>query len=97
MAKGPGNIWFTGTSPGHAISIFFSDGQGGVFYKSVPLPGAPSDITVSADGKWLAVIYAVGNDAYAAVFTIDGHGDLTPVATSSPIGAASFCGVAFSQ
>ena len=28
-------------------SIFLTDGQGGVFYKSVPLPGAPSDITVS--------------------------------------------------
>jgi hypothetical protein len=97
VAKGPGNIWYTGNSPGHAISIFFSDGQGGVFYKSAPLPGAPSDITVSPDGKSLAVIYAVGSDAYVAVFAIDGHGDLTPVATSSPIGVASFNGVAISQ
>jgi len=97
VAKGPGNIWYTGNSPGHAISIFFSDGQDGVFYKSVPLPGAPSDITVSPDRKWLAVIYAVGSDAYVAVFAIDGHGDLTPVATSSQIGVTSFSGVAISQ
>jgi hypothetical protein len=97
VAKGPGNIWYTGNSPGHAISIFFSDGQGGVFYKSVPLPGAPTDITVSADRKWLAVIYTAGGDAYAAVFSIDSHGDLTSVATSSPIGVASFNGVAISQ
>ena len=97
VAKGPGNIWYTGNSPGHAISIFFSDGQGGVFYKSVPLPGAPSDIMVSPDRKWLAVIYAAGGDAYVAVFAIDAHGDLTPVATSSPIGVASFSGVAISQ
>jgi hypothetical protein len=97
VAKGPGNIWYTGNSPGHAISIFFSDGHGGVFYKSVPLPGAPSDITVSADHRWLAVIYSAGGDAYVGVFAIDGHGDLTPVATSSSIGVGSFSGVAFSQ
>jgi hypothetical protein len=97
VAKGPGNIWYTGNSPGHAISIFFSDGKGGVFYKSVPLPGAPSDITVSADHKWLAVIYAEGSEAFVGVFAIDGHGDLTSVATSSPIGVASFNGVAISQ
>lgn len=97
VAKGPGNIWYTGNSPGHAISIFFSDGQGGVFYKSVPLPGAPTDLTVSPDEKWLAVIYAVGSDAYVAAFAIDGHGDLTPVATSNSIGVASFSGVAISQ
>jgi hypothetical protein len=97
VAKGPGNIWYTGNSPGHAISIFFSDGQDGVFYKSIPLPGAPSDITVSADRKWLAVIYTVGSDGYVAVFSIDGHGDLAPVATSSPITAASISGVAISQ
>ena len=97
VAKGPGNIWYTGNSPGHAISIFFSDGQGGVFYKSVPLPGAPSDITVSPDRKWLAVIYGAGGEAYVGVFAIDSHGDLTPVATSSPIGVASFNGVAISQ
>jgi hypothetical protein len=97
VAKGSGNIWYTGNSPGHAISIFFSDGQDGVFYKSVPLPGAPSDITVSADRKWLAVIYAAGGEAYVAVYAIDGHGDLTPVATSGSIGVASFNGVAISQ
>jgi hypothetical protein len=97
VAKGPGNIWYTGNSPGHAISIFFSDGEGGVFYKSVPLPGAPSDITVSPDRKWLAVIYVAGSEAYVAVFAIDDHGDLEPAATSSPMGVSSFSGVAFSQ
>jgi 6-phosphogluconolactonase (cycloisomerase 2 family) len=68
-----------------------------VFYKSEPLPGAPADITVSPDGKWLAVIYVVGSDAYVAVFSIDRNGDLTPVATSNSIGVANFSGVAFSQ
>jgi len=97
VAKGPGNIWYTGNSPGNAISIFFSDDQGGVFYKSVPLPGSPTDITVSADRKWLAVIYTAGSDAYVAVFAIDSHGDLTLEATSSSIGVASFNGVAISQ
>jgi hypothetical protein len=97
VAKGPGNIWYTGNAPGHAISIFFSDGQGGVFYKSVPLPGAPTDITVAPDHKWLAVIYSAGGEAYVAVFAIDDHGDLKPVATSSPIGVSSFNGVAISQ
>jgi 6-phosphogluconolactonase (cycloisomerase 2 family) len=97
VAKGPGNVWYTGNSPGHAISVFFSDNQGGVFYKSVPLSGAPSDITVSPDRKWLAVIYSAGGNAYVSVFAIDDHGDLTPVATSSSIGVASFNGVAFSQ
>ncbi|MFY9855622.1 MAG: hypothetical protein WAK26_17260 [Terracidiphilus sp.] len=97
VAKGPGNIWYTGNSPGQAISIFFSDGQGGVFYKSVPLPGVPTDLTVSPDQKWLAVIYSAGSEAYVSVFAIDGHGDLTPEATSSAIGVASFSGVAISQ
>jgi hypothetical protein len=97
VAKGAGNIWYTGNSPGEAISIFFSDSQGGVFYKSVPLPGSPSDITVSPDGKWLAVIYAAGSNAYVGVFSIDTYGDLTQVATSSAIGVASFNGVAFSE
>ena len=97
VAKGPGNIWYTGNSPGHAISIFFSDGTGGVFYKSVPLSGAPTDLTVSADRKWLAVIYSAGGDAYVAVFAIDDHGDLALEATSSAIGVPSFNGVAFSQ
>jgi hypothetical protein len=46
VAKGPGNLWYTANSPGHAISIFLTDGQGGVFYKSIPLPGGPTDITV---------------------------------------------------
>jgi hypothetical protein len=97
VAKGPGSVWYTGNSPGHAISIFFSDGQGGVFYKSLPLPGAPTDITVSRDGKWLAIIYAAGGEGYVSVYGIDAYGDLTPVATSNSIGVAAFNGVAISQ
>lgn len=97
VAKGPGSVWYTGNSPGKAISIFFTDAQGGVFYKSVPLPGSPSDITVSRDRKWLAVIYVAGSNAYAAIFSIDKYGDLAPVATSPSIGAAGFSGVAFSE
>jgi hypothetical protein len=97
LAKGAGNIWYSGNSPGEAISIFFSDGQGGVFYKSVPVPGVPTDITVSPDGKWLAVIYTASGNGYVAVFAIDAYGDLSPVATSSPIGVGAFNGVAISQ
>jgi len=97
VAKGPGSAWYTGNSPGHAVSIFFSDGQGGVFYKSVPVPGVPTDLTVSRNRKWLAVIYTAGGDAYVAVFAIDAYGDLTPVATSNSIGVAAFNGVAISQ
>jgi len=97
VTKGPGSAWYTGNSPGMAISIFFSDGQGGVFYKSVPLPGVPTDITVSPDGKWLAVIFSASSEAYVSVFSIDAYGDLTPVATSSSVGVAAFSGVAFSQ
>jgi hypothetical protein len=97
LAKGPGNLWYSGNSPGKAISIFFSDGQGGVFYKSVPLPGSPTDITVSADKQWLAVIYTASDGAHVAVFSIDANGDLTPVATSAAVGVSAFDGVAFSQ
>jgi hypothetical protein len=97
VAKGPRSVWYTGNSPGQAISIFLSDGQGGVFYKSTPLPGSPADITVSSDRKWLAVIYTAGGDAYVAAFAIDAYGDLTPVATSNSIGVAAFSGVAISQ
>jgi hypothetical protein len=97
VARGSGNVWYTGNSPGHAISIFFSDSAGGVFYKSLPLPGAPSDITVSRDGKWLAVIYSADGNGYAAVFAIDTYGDLKLAATSSPIGVAGFNGVAISE
>jgi hypothetical protein len=97
VAKGPGNIWYTGNSPGHAISIFFSDGQSGVFYKSVPLPGSPTDITVSSDRKWLAVIYTASNQAYVSVYSIDHHGDLTWVANSNAVGVAAFSGVAISE
>ena len=97
VAKGPGNVWYTGNTPGHAISIFFSDGKGGAFYKSVPLPGAPTDITVSSDHKWLAVIYSANGSGYVAVFKMDAYGDLTPEATSSPVGVAAFNGVAISE
>jgi hypothetical protein len=97
VAKGPGNVWYTGNSPGQAISIFFTDGQGGVFYKSVALPGVPTDITVSHDHNWLAVIYTSGGEAYVAVFSIDPFGDLTPAATSNPISATTFSGVAISN
>jgi len=97
VAKGPGDLWYTANSPGHAISIFLTDGQGGVFYKSIPLPGAPTDITVSPDKKWLAVIYSADASAYVAVFSIDAYGDLNPAATSSPIGVAGFSGVAISE
>ena len=97
VAKGPGSAWYTGNSPGHAISIFFSDGKGGVFYKSVPLPGAPTDITVSRNNKWLAAIYSANGSGYVAVFAIDRYGDLTPEATSSAIGVAAFNGVAISE
>lgn len=97
VAKGPGNVWYTGNSPGHAISIFFSDGKGGAFYKSVALPGVPTDLTVSKDRKWLAVIYAANGSGYVAVFAIDAYGDLTPEATSGPVGVAAFNGVAISE
>jgi len=97
VAKGPGNIWYTANSPGHAVSIFLTDGQGGVFYKSIPLPGAPTDITVAPDKKWLAVIYSAAGSAYVEVFAIDHYGDLTLAATSSPIGVAGFSGVAISE
>ena len=97
VAKGQGNIWYTGNSPGDAISIFFTDSQGGVFYKSVPLPGSPTDITVSPDQKWLAAIYTAGDGAHVAVFSIDTFGDLSQVATSNAIGVASFSGVAISE
>jgi len=97
VAKGAGNIWYTGNAPGLAISIFFSDSQGGVFYKSVPLPGSPTDVTVSRDGKWLAVIYTASGNASLAVFSIDSYGGLTQVATSSAAGVSAFSGVAFSE
>ncbi len=97
VAKGPNSVWYTANSPGKAISIFFTDGQGGVFYKSVPVPGSPTDITVSHDRKWLAVIYSVNSEAFVAVFSIDPFGDLTPAASSSSIGVASFSGVAISE
>jgi hypothetical protein len=99
LAKGPGNIWYTGNSPGQAISIFFSDSQGGTFYKSVPVAGTPTDVSVSHDGKWLAVIFtaADGSGGRISVFSIDSFGDLTLAATSDSVGIASFNGVAFSQ
>jgi hypothetical protein len=97
VAKGPGSAWYTGNTPANSISIFFSDGQGGVFYKSISLPGSPTDITVSRDRKLLAVIYTASGDGYVSVFAIDPYGDLTPVATSNSIGVAAFNGAAISQ
>lgn len=97
VAKGPGNVWYTANSPGQAISIFFSDGKGGVFYKSVSLPGVPTDITVSQDRRWLAVIYSADGSAHVAVLAIDRYGDLTLAATSNPVGFAAFSGVAISE
>jgi hypothetical protein len=99
LAKGPGNIWYSGNSPGLSISIFFTDGQGGTFYKSVSLPGSPGDVAVSRDNKWLAVIYvaADGSGARVSVFSIDSYGDLILAATSTPIGVTSFSGVAISE
>ena len=99
LAKGPGNVWYSGNSPGQAVSIFFSDGRGGRFYKSVSLPGVPTDVTVSSDNKWLAVIYtaADGSGGRIAVFAIDAYGGLSLAATSDPVGVTSFSGVAISQ
>ena len=98
VAKGPGNAWYTGNSPAHAISIFFSDSQGGAYYKSISLPGPPSDITVSRDLKWLAVIYTDVAYGYVAVYSIDAYGDLTYVATSPSISLpTTISGVAFSE
>jgi hypothetical protein len=97
VAKGPNSIWYTANSPGQAVSIFFSDNKGGAFYKSVPVPGTPTDITVSPDQNWLAVIYDAAGAAHVAVFSIGNYGDLNLVATSPAVGAAQFSGVAISQ
>ena len=97
VAKGPLSVWYTGNTPGQAISIFLTDGQGGLFYKSIPLPGGPTDIAVSADFQWLAVIYSAGGEAYVAVYSIDAFGDLTLSATSPALGVPSFSGVAISE
>jgi hypothetical protein len=72
-------------------------GAGGTFYKSVPLPGVPTDVTVSHDGKWLAVIYSTAVGGFVAVYSIDRFGDLAPVATSPAIGVDAFNGVAISE
>jgi hypothetical protein len=97
LVKGPRSLWYAGNSPGMAISIFFSDAQGGAFYKSVPLPGVATDITISPDEKWLAVIYTATDGAHVALFSIDNYGDLKQEALSPAIGVAAFSGVAFSQ
>jgi hypothetical protein len=97
VAKGPRSIWYTGNAPGNSVSIFFSDAQGGAFYKSVPLPGSPTDLSVSSDRKWLAAIYTAADGAHVAAFSIDDYGDLTQQATSPAIGVAAFNGVAFSE
>ena len=97
VAKGPKSVWYTANSPGKAVSIFFSDDMGGAFYKSIALPGTPTDIAVSPDENWLAVIYTAAGEAHVAVFFIDHYGGLTLAATSPTVGAAQFNGVAFSQ
>lgn len=97
VAKGPHSIWYTANSPAHAISIFFSDNKGGAFYKSVDVPGTPTDITVSGDQNWLAVIYTAAGAAHVAVYSVDNYGDLALAATSPAIGATQFSGVAISQ
>jgi hypothetical protein len=97
VAKGPNSIWYTANSPGLAISIFFSDDKGGAFYKSISLPGTPTDIAVSPDQNWLAVIYTASGAAHVAVFSIDKYGNLDLAGTSPLVGAAQFNGVAFSQ
>ena len=88
-----------GKCPGEAISIFFTDGASGVFYKSIPLPGVPTDVTLSPDRKWLAVIYTASDSSggHIAIYAIDSFGDLSLTATSGPVGVASFYGVAISQ
>lgn len=97
VAKGPHSIWYTANSPGQAISVFFSDDKGGAFYKSVPVPGTPTDIAVSPDQNWLAVIYTASGVAHVAAFSIDNFGNIELAAASPAIGAAQFNGVAFSQ
>lgn len=97
VAKGPGSVWYTGNTPNDSISIFFSDDQGGEYYKSVAVPGAPTDLAVSRDRKWLATIYTADDNAYVAVYAINTYGGLKLAATSAPIGVASFNGVTFSQ
>lgn len=99
LVKGPGNLWYSGNTPGHAISIFFSDAKGGAFYKSIALPGAPTDITVTRDGRWLAVIYTAddGTGGRIAVYSIDSYGDLALATTSPAIGVTAFNGIAFSD
>ena len=99
LAKGPGSIWYSGNSPDQSISVFFSDSTGGSFYKSVPLPGVPTDLAVSSDGQWLAAIFTgnAGTAGRVAVFSIDSYGGLSLAAMSDPIGVASFNGVAISQ
>lgn len=63
----------------------------------MPVPGVPTDLTVSKDGKWLAVIHSANDNGYVDAFAIDKYGDPTPEATSSPIGVPAFCGVAISE
>ena len=61
------------------------------------LPGSSTDITVSRDNKWLAVIYSATGGGHIAVYAIDAYGDLSLTATSSAIGVAGFNGVALSE
>ncbi|MGH8269727.1 MAG: hypothetical protein ACRET5_04645 [Steroidobacteraceae bacterium] len=65
--------------------------------ESIPLPGVPTDVVVSKDRKWLAVIYSADGSGYVAVFAIDAYGDLTLQATSAPTGTPAFDGGAISE
>ena len=58
----------------------------------MPLPGVPTDVTVSSDGSWLAVIYtaADASGGRIAVFAVDTY---SLAVTANPIGVASFNGV----
>jgi hypothetical protein len=84
VAKGPGNLVYGRLSRTCHLHIPYRRPRRRVS-KSIALPGAPTDITVAADKKWLAVIYSAGGSAYVAVFAIDMYGDLIPAATSSPL------------
>ena len=66
-------------------------------YGSNSVSELPTDLTVSKDGRWLAVIYCANESGYVAVFAIDKYGHLTAEATSSPLGLPAFSGIAISE
>jgi hypothetical protein len=97
VAKGPGNLWYTTNPPVQAISEFFTDSNGGIYYKNVPTVGGATDLSLSGDGQWLAMISENNGAALVSVYAVAPKGDLTLVATSSPIGIGKFNGVAISD